>query len=145
MSLIHEINKLVASSSTKMDTDAPLVFKADQRPLDVENIVTDDVRFAVLYKELEVVHGLLNIVLTQKVSDEAQVYVSYQTENIKWDFTTEECDGDILYLVCNDKHTQQDWRLSACTQLQSSITCQSIPKRSTNEDMFNPIWYCRPS
>lgn len=47
------------------------MLKADKRPLDVEHIVTDNVGFAVLHKELEVVHGLLNSVLTQNVSDKA--------------------------------------------------------------------------
>lgn len=56
---------------TKFEANEPLVFKADKRPLDVEHIVTDNVGFAVLHKELEVVHGLLNTVLTQNVADKA--------------------------------------------------------------------------
>lgn len=68
------------SSWTKTEAAAPLVLKADKRPLDVKHIVTDNVGFAVLHKEPEVVHGLLNIVLTQNVSDKAQVYVSCKTE-----------------------------------------------------------------
>lgn len=58
-------------SRTKFEAGAPLVLKADKRPLDVEHIVADDVGFAVLHKELEVVHGLLNPILTQNVSDKA--------------------------------------------------------------------------
>lgn len=68
------------SSRTKTEAAAPLVLKADKRPLDVEHIVTDDVGFAVLHEEPEVVHGLLNIVLTQNISDQTQVYVSCKTE-----------------------------------------------------------------
>lgn len=58
-------------SRTKFEANAPLVLKADKRPLDVEHIITDNVGFAVLHKELKVIHGLLNTVLTQNVSDKA--------------------------------------------------------------------------
>lgn len=51
----------------------PFVFKTDDGPLDVEDIVADHVWFAVFHKELEVVHGFLNVLLVQYVTDESQV------------------------------------------------------------------------
>lgn len=56
----------------------PFVLKADERPLDVENVVADHVGFAVFDQELEVVHGFLNCLLKQHVADETQVDVSYK-------------------------------------------------------------------
>lgn len=76
-------------TSSRTEAAAPLVLKADKRPLDVEHVVSDDVGFAVLHKEPEVVHGLLNIVLTQNISDKAQVYVSCKIEKI-----------EIAYSIC---------------------------------------------
>lgn len=54
----------------------PFVLEADERPLDVENVVADHVGFAVFDQELEVVHGFLNRLLMQHVADETQVDVS---------------------------------------------------------------------
>lgn len=67
---------------TKFEGDEPLVLEADQGPLNVEHIVTDDVGLAVLHKKLEVVHGLLNTILIQDVSDKAKVYVGCETVNL---------------------------------------------------------------
>lgn len=52
------------------------MLEADERPLDVEDVVADHVGLAVLDQELEVVHGFLNVLLVQHVADQAQVDVS---------------------------------------------------------------------
>lgn len=52
------------------------MLKADERPLDVENVVADHVGLAVFDQELEVVHGFLKRLLMQHVADETQVDVS---------------------------------------------------------------------
>lgn len=56
----------------------PLVLEADERPLDVEDVVADHVRFAVFDQELEVVHGFLNVLLMQHVAQQAQVDISWR-------------------------------------------------------------------
>lgn len=53
----------------------PLVLEADERPLDVEDVVADHVGLAVLDQELEVVCGFLNVLLVQHIPDQAQVDV----------------------------------------------------------------------
>lgn len=54
----------------------PFVLKADERPLDVEDVVTDHIWFAVFDQELEVVHCFLNVLLMQHVADQTQVDIS---------------------------------------------------------------------
>lgn len=54
----------------------PFVLKADEWPLDVEDVVTDHIWFAVFDQELEVVHGFLNVLLMQHVADQTQVDIS---------------------------------------------------------------------
>lgn len=56
----------------------PLVLEADERPLDVEDVVADHVGLTVLHQELEVVHGLLNVLPVQHVADQAQVNVGWK-------------------------------------------------------------------
>lgn len=57
----------------------PLVFEADERPLDVEDVVADHVGLAVLHQELESVHGFLHVLLVEHVADQAQVDVGCKT------------------------------------------------------------------
>lgn len=52
------------------------MLKADEWPLDVEDVVTDHIWFAVFDQELEVVHGFLNVLLMQHVADQTQVDIS---------------------------------------------------------------------
>lgn len=54
------------------------MLKADERPLDVEDVVADHVGFAVSDQELEVVHGFLNVLLAQHVANQTQVDVSWK-------------------------------------------------------------------
>lgn len=54
------------------------MLKADERPLDVEDVVADHVGLAVSDQELEVVHGFLNVLLAQHVADQTQVDVSWK-------------------------------------------------------------------
>ena len=54
----------------------PFVFKADEWPLDVEDVVADDIWFAILDQKLEVVHGFLNVLLVQHVADQTQVDIA---------------------------------------------------------------------
>lgn len=51
------------------------MLEADERPLDVENVVADHVGLAVLHQEVEVVHGFPRALLAQHVADQAQVDV----------------------------------------------------------------------
>lgn len=46
-----------------LDKCPPAMLEADKRPLDVEDVVTDDIGLAVFYQELEVVHGLLDAII----------------------------------------------------------------------------------
>lgn len=57
-------------------TYRPFVLKADEWPLDVEDVVADHIWFAVFNKELEVVHGFLNVLFMQHVADQTQVDIS---------------------------------------------------------------------
>lgn len=64
----------------------PFVLKANEWPLDVEDVVADHVWFAVFDQELKVVHGFLNVLLMQHVADETQVDISWRgtKSNQKW-------------------------------------------------------------
>lgn len=57
------------------------MLEADERPLDVEDVVADHVGFAVSDQELEVVHGFLNVLLAQHVADQTQVDVSWKKKS----------------------------------------------------------------
>lgn len=52
------------------------MLKADERPLDVEDVIADHIRFAVFDQELEVVHCFLIVLLMQHVADQTQVDIS---------------------------------------------------------------------
>lgn len=60
------------------------MLKADEGPLDVENVVADHVWFAVFDQELEVVHGFLTVLLMQHVADQTQVDVSWKATRSDW-------------------------------------------------------------
>lgn len=47
----------------------PCMFKADERPLDVEYIVSDHTGFTVFDQELEIVHSLLDSFLIEDIPD----------------------------------------------------------------------------
>lgn len=59
------------------------MLKADQRPLDVENVVADHIWFAVLDQEFEVIHGLLDVLLMQHVADQTEIDVSWKKDEMK--------------------------------------------------------------
>lgn len=52
------------------------MLKADEGPLDVEDVVADHVGFTVLDQKLEIVHGFLSVLLTQHVAYQTQVDIS---------------------------------------------------------------------
>ena len=54
------------------------MLEADEGPLDVEDVVADNIWFAVFHRELEGVHGFLDVVLMQHVADQTQVDISYR-------------------------------------------------------------------
>lgn len=51
------------------------MLEADERPLNVEHVVADNVGLAVLHQELEVVASLLSAALLEHVPNQAQVDV----------------------------------------------------------------------
>lgn len=60
---------------------SPLVLEADERPLDVEHVVSDHVGLAIFHQKPEQVHGLLGGLLTQHVAHQAQVDVGWETRD----------------------------------------------------------------
>lgn len=65
----------------KSEEHSPAVLKADEGPLNVEHVVTDNIWLAVLHQKLKVVHSLLELVIIQNVADETEVYIRCKTEN----------------------------------------------------------------
>ena len=54
------------------------MLEADERPLDMEQVIRDNVGLAVLHQELKVVHGLCHALFKEHVADQAQVNVSWK-------------------------------------------------------------------
>lgn len=54
----------------------PFVLKADEGPLDVEDVVAHHIGFAVFDQELEGVHCLLDVLVMQHVADQTQIDIS---------------------------------------------------------------------
>lgn len=52
------------------------MLKADERPLDVEDVVAHHIGFTVLNQELEVVHCFLNVLVMQHVANQTQIDIS---------------------------------------------------------------------
>lgn len=53
----------------------PGIFKADERPVDIEDIVTDHIGFTVLHQELKTVHHFLDLLLIQHITNQPQVHM----------------------------------------------------------------------
>lgn len=51
------------------------MLKANERPLNVEHVVADNVGLAVLHQELEVVTGFLAAALLKYITNQAQIDV----------------------------------------------------------------------
>lgn len=49
--------------------------KAEEGPLDVEDVAADHVGFAVLHQELKAVRGLLHLLLMHHIANEALVHI----------------------------------------------------------------------
>lgn len=54
------------------------MLKADEGPLDVEDVVTDHIGFAVFDQKLEVVHCLQDVFVMQHITDQTQVDIGYK-------------------------------------------------------------------
>lgn len=54
----------------------PFVLKADEGPLDVEDVVAHHIWFTVFNQKLEVVHCFLNVLVMQHVADQTQIDIS---------------------------------------------------------------------
>jgi hypothetical protein len=53
----------------------PGIFKADERPLDMEDIVADHIGFTVLHQELKTIHHFLDLLLIQHITNQPQVHM----------------------------------------------------------------------
>lgn len=56
-------------------TRVPGILKADEGPLDMEDIVTDHIGFTVFHQKLETIHHLPDLLLMQHVTNQPQVHV----------------------------------------------------------------------
>lgn len=53
----------------------PSMFKADEGPLDVEDIISDHVGFTVFHQKLKTIHHLMDLLLMQYVTNQPQVHI----------------------------------------------------------------------
>lgn len=67
----------------------PLVLKADERPLDMENVVADHVGFTVFDQELKVVHGFLNRLLLEHVAHQTQVDIGWRRTSSEYQWSND--------------------------------------------------------
>lgn len=56
-------------------TLVPSMFKADEGPLDVEDIVSDHIGFTVFHQKLKTIHHLMDLLFMQHVTNQAQVHI----------------------------------------------------------------------
>lgn len=62
------------------------MLEADEGPLDVEDVVADHVGFTVFDQELEGVHGFLDAVRVQNVTDQTQIDISCKERKFNFSF-----------------------------------------------------------
>lgn len=60
------------------------MLEADEGPLDVEDVVSDQVGFTVFDQKLEGVHGFLDVLLTQHVADQTQIDISCKERRLHY-------------------------------------------------------------
>lgn len=65
---MHCIEKTVVSG-------VPHLLKADKGPLNMEDIISDNTRFAVLHQKLKTIFCPLNILFMQHVLDQSQIHI----------------------------------------------------------------------
>lgn len=80
------------------------MFKADEGPLDMEDIVADHIGFTVSHQKLKTIHHLMDLLLMQHITNQPQVHVLCEKKD------TELTQG------CKDSLTDSYWH----TQFYSS-------------------------
>lgn len=69
----------------------PGIFEADDRPLDMEDIVTDHIGFTVFHQKLKTIHDFLDFLLMQHITNHPQVHIlcekkkKKESQNPRWD------------------------------------------------------------
>lgn len=59
----------------------PSMFKADEGPLDVEDIVSNHIGFTVFHQKLKTIHHLMDRLLMQHVTNQPQVHILCEKED----------------------------------------------------------------